>query len=63
MPIRDFRDVLPIPRDQFRKTVNLSVQYPLDNLEIIGHQSLHSNEAWAPRRHVPRLRIIPHLWT
>jgi hypothetical protein len=63
MPTRDFRDVLPMPRDQFCKTVNLSMQYPLDNLEIIGHQSLHSNEAWAPRRHMPRHRIIPHLRT
>jgi hypothetical protein len=63
MPIRDFRDVLPIPLDQFRKTVNFSMQHPLDNLEIIGHQSLHSNEAWASRRHVPRHRIIPHLRT
>ena len=59
MPIRDFRDVLLIPRDQLRKSVDLSLQYPPDNLKIIGHQSLHSNEGEAPRRHMPRHCIIP----
>jgi hypothetical protein len=59
MPIRDFRDVLPIPRDQLRKRVDLSMQYPPDNLKIIGHQSLHSNEVEALCRRVPRHCIIP----
>ena len=59
MPIRDFRDLLLIPRDQLRKTVDLSVQDLPDNLKIIGHQSLHSNEAKAPSHHVPTIRIIP----
>jgi hypothetical protein len=59
MPIRDSRHVLLIPRDQLRKTVDLSLQHLPDNLKIIGHQSLHSNEAEAPRRHVPGHRIIP----
>ena len=59
MPIRDFRDVLLIPYNQLRKRVDLAVQYPPDNLKIIGHQSLHSNEVEALRRHVPRHCIIP----
>jgi hypothetical protein len=59
MPIRDFRDVLPIPLNQLRKRVDLSVQYPPNNLKIIGHQSLHSNEVEAHHRHVPRHCIIP----
>jgi hypothetical protein len=63
MPIRNSRHVLLVPRDQLRKTVDLSVQHPPDNLEIIGHQSLHSNEAEPPRRHMPGHRIIPHLKT
>jgi hypothetical protein len=61
MPIRNFRHVLLVSGDQFRKTVDLSVQHPPDNLEIIGHQSLHSNEAGPPRRHMAGHRIIPHL--
>ena len=59
MPIRNFRDVLLIPRDQLRIRVDLSVQYSPDNLKIIGHQSLHSNEAKAPSHYVPTIRIIP----
>jgi hypothetical protein len=43
MPIRDFRDMLLIPGNQFRKPVDLPIQHQPDNLAIIGHQDLHSN--------------------
>jgi hypothetical protein len=60
MPIRDFCDMLLIPHDQLLKTVDLSLQHQPDNLEIIRHQSLDSNETQAPRCHVPSHRIISY---
>src|SRR5438132_9611404 len=45
MPVHNSCHVLLIPGDQLGKQVDLPMQHPVDNLEIIGHLCLHPNEA------------------
>ena len=45
MPAHDVEDIWPIPDDQVGKSVGFTLQDPVDNLRIIGHERLHS---WDP---------------